>query len=100
RLHLIFPTLAFQLAYRYPAFRAHLVKTIKSSPDVGHESLSLQLKKLLVDPLQATGLATVIVIDALDECEDDEPASAILSLLSHPIDNMPLVKFFITGRPE
>jgi hypothetical protein len=99
-LHFIFPTLAFQLAYKYPAFRAHLLKTIKTNPDVGHGSLENQLKKLLVEPLRSTGLSTVIVIDALDECEDDEPASAILSLLAREIDQIPLVKFFITGRPE
>jgi hypothetical protein len=45
-------------------------------------------------------LSTTIVIDALDECEDDEPASAILSLLARHIDAIPSVKFFITGRPE
>src|ERR1700723_1390810 len=33
-LHFIFPTLAFQLAYKYPTFRAHLVETIKSNPAV------------------------------------------------------------------
>jgi hypothetical protein len=99
-LDFIFPTLAFQLAHKYPDFRAHLVKTIKSNPDVGHGSLENQLKQLLVEPLQSTGLSTVIIIDALDECEDRQPASAILSLLSREIDHIPLVKFFITGRPE
>jgi hypothetical protein len=42
----------------------------------------------------------VIIIDALDECEDEEPASAILSILSRYVDQIPDVKFFITGRPE
>ena len=99
-LHLIFPTLAFQLAYRYPEFRFHLVQILESDPDAGDESLSTQLTKLLVKPLQLTGLSTVIVIDALDECEDKEPASAILSLLAREIEHIPSVKFFITGRPE
>jgi hypothetical protein len=99
-LHFIFPTLAFQLACKYPSFRTHLVKTIKSNLDVGRGSLEHQLKKLLVEPLQSTGLSTVIIIDALDECEDNEPASAILSLLAREAEHIPLVKFFITGRPE
>jgi hypothetical protein len=99
-LHLIFPTLAFQLAYKYPKFRAQLVQILTTNPNVGHESLSDQLKKLLVEPLRSTGLSTVIVIDALDECDDDQPASAILSLLAREIDQIPSVKFFITGRPE
>jgi hypothetical protein len=40
------------------------------------------------------------VIDALDECKDDEPSSAILSILGQFVKQIPRVKFFITGRPE
>jgi NACHT domain len=96
----IFPTLAFQLACRYPEFRYHLIDAIKSTPDIARHSLSDQFDKLLFRPLKASGLKTVIIIDALDECIDNEPASAILSVLSQYIDQLPLVKFFITGRPE
>jgi hypothetical protein len=96
----IFPTLAYQLACRYPRFRDHLVKVIKRDPSVAHSSLISQLKDLLVDPLSATGISCVIVIDALDECVDDQPASAILSVLGRLVGKLPLVKFFITGRPE
>ena len=42
----------------------------------------------------------MIIIDALDECKDKEPASAVLSVLSRFVDEIPQVKFFITGRPE
>ena len=99
-LHFIFPTLAFQLAQRYPDFRSHLVSLLQSNPDVVHESLSSQLQKLIIEPLQETGLSTVIVIDALDECKDDEPSSTILSLLGRFVGEIYEVKFFITGRPE
>ena len=53
-----------------------------------------------MDPLSATGTSCVIVIDALDECVDDQPASAILSVLGRLVGELPRVKFFITGRPE
>ena len=99
-LHFIFPTLAFQLAQKYPDFRSHLVSLLQSNPDVVHESLSNQMQKLIVEPLRETGISTVIVIDALDECKDDEPSSAILSLLGRFIEDITEVKFFITGRPE
>ena len=56
--------------------------------------------KLLAGPLKASGLTTLIIIDALDECKDKEPASALLSILSRYVDQIPAVKFFITGRPE
>ena len=36
---------------------------------------------ILVQPLAKSSISTVIVIDALDECKDEEPASAILSVL-------------------
>ena len=58
------------------------------------------MEKLLVGPLKTTQTTTLIIIDALDECKDKEPASAILSILSRYVDQIPTVKFFITGRPE
>jgi len=99
-LQAIFPTLAFQLAYRYPLFRGKLLQVLKAYPDVVQESLCSQMEKLIVSPLKASGIPTLIVVDALDECKDDQPASAILSILSHYVNKIPNVKFFITGRPE
>ena len=99
-LHVIFPTLAFQLANKYPHFRKKLLQVLKACPDVGRESLCSQMEKLIVGPLKATHIQTLIIIDALDECNDEEPASAILSILSCYVGEIPNVKFFITGRPE
>jgi len=42
----------------------------------------------------------VIIIDALDECKDDEFDSAILSFLGRLVSEIPKVKFFLTGRPD
>ena len=58
------------------------------------------MEKLLVGPLKASNISTLIIIDALGECKDEEPASAILSVLSRYMDKIPDAKFFITGRPE
>ena len=99
-LRAIFPTLAFQLAYRYPPVRQELLQVLKTNPDVGQETLCSQMERLIVGPLKTTHTATLIIIDALDECKDDEPASAILSILSRYVDQIPRIKFFITGRPE
>ena len=99
-LNFIFPTLAFQLAHRYPNFRSRFVSILRSNPDVAHESLYSQIQKLIVQPLRSTGASAVIVIDALDECKDDEPTSTILSVLGRFVNQIPRVKFFITGRPE
>ena len=99
-LRAIFPTLAFQLAYRYPQFRKQLLQVLKANPDVGRESLCSQLEKVIIHPLKATQIPTLIIIDALDECKDKEPASALLSVLSRYVHEIPEVKIFITGRPE
>jgi hypothetical protein len=99
-LHMIFPTLAFQLAYQYPLFRKELLQVLRAHRDVGQESLCSQMEKLIVGPLKATSIPTLIIIDALDECKDEEPASVILSILSRCVDKIPKAKFFITGRPE
>ena len=99
-LNAIFPTLAFQLAYQYPRFQERLLQVLRRNPDVGQESLYLQMKKLIVGPLKASHTQTIIIIDALDECKDTESDSAILSTLSHYINDIPDVRFFITGRPE
>ena len=99
-LQAIFPTLAFQLAHRYPPVRKELLQVLKTNPGVGQESLYSQMEKLIVGPLKTTRTSTLIIIDALDECKDEEPASAILSILSRYVDQIPFVKFFITGRPE
>ena len=58
------------------------------------------MDKLIIGPLKKSSISTVIVIDALDECKDDEPASAILSVLGQFLSKIPKVKFFLTGRPE
>jgi len=99
-LRLIFPTLAFQLAQKYTSFRSSLIPLLQSNPDIIHESLHEQMQKFLINPLQSADISTVIVIDALDECRDENPESAILLVLGQSVSEIPGVKFFITSRPE
>jgi len=58
------------------------------------------MEKLIVRPLKESGVSTVIVIDALDECKDEEPVSVILPVIGQLVSQIPKVKLFITGRPE
>jgi hypothetical protein len=99
-LRLIFPTLAVQLARKYPGFRSTLVPLVRSDPECATESLYNQMRRMIVGPLKESGISTVIVIDALDECKDNKPESAILSVLGQFTSEIPNVKFFLTGRPE
>ena len=58
------------------------------------------MEKLIVEPLRSANVPMIIIIDALDECKDEEPSSAILSVLGRFVKQVPRVKFFITGWPE
>jgi len=55
---------------------------------------------LIVEPLSSSDISTVVVIDALDECVDEDPQSAILSVMGRLVEEIPNIKFLITGRPE
>jgi len=99
-LHFILPTLAVQLARKYAEFRSIFVPLAQSDPGAAYESLYHQMDKLIVEPLRECGISTVIIVDALDECKDDEPVSAILSVLGQFVSKIPKVRFFLTGRPE
>jgi len=99
-LHAIFPTLAFQLTHQDQCFQKELLQVLKEHRDVRQLSLCVQMEEFIVRPLKAANIPTLIIIDALDECKDKEPASAILSILSHYVNKIPSVKFFVTGRPE
>ena len=96
----IFPTLAYQLACKYPPFRSRIIGIIKRDPSVARNSLISQLEELIAEPLSSSHISCIIVVDALDECVDDQPVSAILSVLGRYLKHLPSVKFFITGRPE
>ena len=99
-LRFIFPTLAIQLARKYSDFRSLFVPLLRSNPGIFHKSLNDQMCKLIVQPLKESKISTVVIIDALDECIDREPASAILSVLGDFVSEIPAVKFLVTGRPE
>ena len=58
------------------------------------------MEELIVKPLKSADVVVVVIIDALDECKDEELSSAILSVLGWFIKQLLTVKFFITGRPE
>ena len=77
-----------------------LLPVLRANPKIGQESLCSQLEKVIIGPFKATRIGTLIIIDALDECKDEDTTSAILSVLSQYVDRIPWVKFFITGRPE
>lgn len=96
----IFPILAVQLARRYPEIQSILVPLLRSNPEISRGSLYDQMNQMVVGPLRASDISTVIIIDALDRCGNSEDASATLSAIGQLASQIPKVKFFLTSRPE
>jgi DNA polymerase III delta prime subunit len=100
---LIFPTIAYQLGHFYTPFYERVSAVLKADPEVAYSVVPLQLERLIVQPLQALqGVMPpcVIVIDALDECQDGGATSIILSSLAQHIMQLMPLKFLITSRPD
>ncbi|KAI0699433.1 hypothetical protein BC835DRAFT_1459740, partial [Cytidiella melzeri] len=103
-LKMVFPTIAYQLATSNkalsPAFARALLPALEEKPNISTFIPRLQIEDLIVKPAERSEMATVVVIDALDECADENAVSTILSLLNVYIARIPALKFFITSRPE
>jgi hypothetical protein len=98
------PTLAFQLGTGTnpdaPKFRKSVIESLKAHPGIARMSLNDQFQHLLVTPATRSKMTTVIVIDALDECKDEETTSIFLGFLDKNVKYLPNIKFFVTSRPE
>ncbi|PLB35837.1 NACHT and WD40 domain protein [Aspergillus candidus] len=103
----LFPTIARQFALSFPQLIPGIQKAISDDPDFAAKSLKEQFDKLLLQPLFDLGKSTrqlpttVIVIDALDECEVDNDIRIILQLLPRlrELSTGP-VRVFLTSRPD
>lgn len=102
-LNRIVPSIAHQLARYSPPFRSELCKVLDGEPGVGKKNIVKQFEKLLQGPLSGVKAAipegVVVVIDALDECEDTHGVRLMLEMLLKFATNLPL-NFFVASRPE
>lgn len=102
-----FPTLASQLQNRIPGMDALLREVIDAEPQISAKSLKNQFERLILEPISRlkTGSSQssilVIVIDALDECENDKDIRVILHLLPQLQECSSIhLRVFVTSRPE
>jgi hypothetical protein len=99
----IIPTLAYRLARFSSPFRYALDAVLEADPDAPDGKLKQQYEKLLVEPLlkvqKSLPTNMIIVIDALDECEDPDSVGQILDLLLSQDYNIP-IRFLVSSRPE
>ena len=102
---LIFPTLAYELACHSTAASKALLNALEKDRNVGYKSMQDQFLNLIVTPTKAAakGISAprplIIVIDALDECTDQNDVHDVLAIICQYSPTVPL-KFFISSRPE
>ncbi|PNS17287.1 hypothetical protein CAC42_6970 [Sphaceloma murrayae] len=98
-------TIAAQIAERFETARQVILDALQSEPSLPEKALSKQFESLVIRPLEAVaeqhgrGVAFVILLDALDECEDDNDISLILDVLSIKSPSVD-IRIFVTSRPE
>ncbi|KAH7323322.1 hypothetical protein B0J17DRAFT_742724 [Rhizoctonia solani] len=101
----IIPSIAYQLARYSQPFRYALSQETGKDPDAHTRLPHLQFDLLIVRPLSDVNVRQtfptnmVIVIDALDECEDPKSTQQIFDVLLTKARHLPL-KFVVSSRPE
>ena len=101
-----FTAIAALLVDNIPSLKPHVCKVIEEDSHISTKAPRDQWEQLILQPLQKLPAGSpdtrlVLVIDALDECDDDRDASLILQLFSQ-IDTISSIQLrvFITSRPE
>jgi hypothetical protein len=107
-------SIARQLASRSSALEEAICKSIQQHRDIASHSLSDQWHRLILQPLSQVNephqTSFVIVIDALDECDNNDDIMTILRLLAETQSYMlhlhqhcttsAVLQVFLTSRPE
>jgi len=104
---LLFPTIARQLADLFPAIARAIAASLDQDSLLCDRYLSTQFDRLLlqplrkVDPTSLPSAGVVLVIDALDECDNSESIKTTLLLLSKAEEITSIrLRIFVTSRPE
>lgn len=100
-------TIAWQLVSNIPSLAPYVKNAIDADPSIPRKAVREQFEKLILDPLSKIPRGTpsvstvVIVVDALDECEQDTEIKLIISLFSRAKTlNSFNLRFLVTSRPE
>ena len=102
-----FTTIAADLTVYMPGIIPGIRKAIDANPAISERALKDQFEQLILQPLSEAShtplysLELVVVIDALDECEQEEDIRVILQLLAQTKDIRPMsLRVFVTSRPD
>ncbi|KFY30639.1 hypothetical protein V493_01778 [Pseudogymnoascus sp. VKM F-4281 (FW-2241)] len=107
RAELFFATIATQLVQALPCLAPHVQDAVEADPAISKKALKKQFEMLVLQPLGKIrpdlqkSSTIVIVVDALDECDQENDLSVIIRLLPQ-VQHIASIrlKFFLTSRPE
>lgn len=87
-----------------PEVKEAILRSIREKPDIGQGLLREQFQTLFMrslSSLQNSSVPVLLVIDALDECQDVEYAVNFVKLINQYLPSLPVnVKFLLTTRPH
>ncbi|KAF2477358.1 uncharacterized protein BDR25DRAFT_330198, partial [Lindgomyces ingoldianus] len=97
-------SIAVQLAEKVPSLCQHICDAIKEHGNIASQSLRYQWDHLVLGPLSkldSNGRLYVLVVDALDECDDDNNIQIIVKLLTETRSLKSVqLRVFLTSRLE
>ncbi|KAL6790047.1 WD40-repeat-containing domain protein [Trichoderma sp. SZMC 28012] len=99
----LFSTIAMQMMEKIPSMREHLRRSISGLDKDAIEGMALefQFKKLILSPLAELPpdkMPRLVILDALDECENEDHLSRIITLLLQ-LQTLPIrLRVLLTSR--
>jgi hypothetical protein len=99
-------SIALQLASSIPGIEQYICDAVTERRDIASQSLRDQWHQLVLRPLSKLNGSRsqspyILVVDALDECDDDNNIRVILQLLAQVRSlEMVQIRVFLTSRPE
>ncbi|KAL7909284.1 hypothetical protein GGI35DRAFT_376166 [Trichoderma velutinum] len=100
-------TVAVQLAEQSRELRRLILNATMRHPRIGHLNLYNQWEKLVLEPLCLLETSSVqrpllVIVDALDECDDEKDIGMLIECFASTIANVKKIpiRIFITSRPE
>jgi len=98
-------TLAYQLAISIPAMQELIKDAFTADPSIPDKNMTVQFAKLVYQPIlpiEPLVFRMIVVIDALDQCEDRDGAVKLIHVITGAVraENIFPLHFFFTSRPE
>ncbi|SPO07206.1 uncharacterized protein DNG_09900 [Cephalotrichum gorgonifer] len=107
KIGMLLPTIAKFLAERNPQLGHHISNAMEGNASIGEKRPQEQMKTLILEPLSKFNgtlpwpIQLVIVIDALDECDDPNGAQEVLRHFQSLWGmSRVIIRVIVTSRPE